>query len=78
MKNIPSKTVCDFFYVWFVVYAVLAVIALLFSLGAFGTKGLGPARFAIGIHGIITSGLAATFALFYYIICDRALLTRKE
>jgi hypothetical protein len=73
MKSIPSIAVCNFFYAWFVVYAIIVVISILFTIGVFSRK-LGPAGVAIGINGIITSLLAGTFALFYYIICDRALM----
>jgi hypothetical protein len=77
MKQIQSKTVCDFFYVFYVIYAALFVLSAFTTVGVFFyAKKLGPAGIAIAIQSLVGTALAATFALFYYIICDRALLGR--
>lgn len=74
-KKIPSTTVCNFFYIFYVLYAVLAVLALIATIGLFGmTKKLGAAGIASGFGYLLMMVLAATQALFFYLICDRALL----
>ena len=79
MKKIPSESVCNFFYFFFVVYAVLFVLALLTTIGVFSfTKKLGAAGIAIGLQGLVMTLIPGVFALFYYIICDRALLANKK
>jgi hypothetical protein len=79
IKNIPSETVCNFFYFFFVLYAVLAVLALITAIGGFvyGKK-LGPAGMLLGFQGLLITLIPAVFALFYYIICNRALLSDKR
>jgi hypothetical protein len=74
-KQIPSSTVCNFFYIFFVVYAVLAVLSLIATVGLFGmAKKLGAAGVASGVGYMFMMALAGTQALFFYLICDRALL----
>lgn len=79
IKNIPSESVCNFFYFFFVVYAVLAVLALVTTIGAFiyGKK-LGPAGYILAFQGMVLTFIPAVFSLFYYIICDRALLSKTK
>ena len=75
MKNIPSPLICNFFYVFYVIYAIMFVLSLLFTIGVFTySKKLGGAGIAIGIQSLIMTGLGGTAVLFYYLICDRALL----
>ena len=75
MKQIPSKTICDFFYVFYIVYAAIFVMVVLLTIGTFfSAKKLGMGGIAMGLQGIAMSLLAGTTALFYYLICDRALL----
>ena len=75
MQKISNTTVCNFFYFWFVVYAVFAVLALVLSISAFVTaKKLGAAGIVMGLQSVLTFGIATAFMCFYYIICDRALL----
>jgi hypothetical protein len=76
-RQIPSSTICNFFYAFFVIYAVLFVLSVAATIGAFGiTKKLGAAGVAIGIQGLIMTAIGGTMMLFYYLICDRALLAR--
>ena len=37
MKKFSNMTVCNFFYVWFIVYAVFALLALVLAVGTFMT-----------------------------------------
>ncbi len=78
-KAIPSETICNFFYAFFVLYAVILVLSVLtaFGLFTFG-KNMGNFGLMIGIQGILTSLIAGTMMLFYYLVCDRALLASKE
>ncbi len=79
MKQIPSESVCNFFYAFFIIYAILFVVSVLATVGVFGfMKKIGPAAIGMGIQGMITTALAGTMFLFYYLICDRALLKPKE
>lgn len=75
-KNISSETVCNFFYAFFVIYAVFAALTLTGTIGVLSLlklpKGLMVAQ---GLYGLLMFGLAATAALFHYLICDRALLS---
>jgi hypothetical protein len=76
-RQIPSSTICNFFYAFFVIYAVLFVLSILATVGVFGlTKKLGSAGIALGIQGLIMTAIGGTMMLFYYLICDRALLAR--
>ena len=75
MQQISSMTVCNFFYAWFIVYAVFFVLALLLVVGTFFTaKKLGAAGIAMGLQSVLTMLIAGSFMMFYYIICNRALL----
>ena len=81
MKSIPNESVCSFFYAFFVIYAVIAVLALVATLGIFGlAKKLNLGSFGItaGIGYLFAMILAGTQALFFYLICSRALLGKKE
>ena len=79
MKQIPSESICNFFYFFFIVYAVLFVLSILATIGVFTfTKKLGAAGIAIGLQGVIMTIIPGVFTLFYYIICDRALLATKK
>jgi hypothetical protein len=79
MKQIPSETVCNFFYAFFVIYAILFILSVVATLGIFGyMKKIGPAAIGMGVQGIIMTGVAGTMFLFYYLICDRALLANKS
>jgi uncharacterized RDD family membrane protein YckC len=79
MKQIPSETICSFFYAFYIVYAILFVLSLASTIGiiAFNKK-LGAAGIAVGIQGILMTAFGAVITLFYYLICDRALLATKK
>ena len=79
MKQIPSESICNFFYAFFVIYAVIAVLALVATIGFFGmAKKLGGYGVGAGIGYLFTMILAGTQALFFYLICDRALIAKKD
>ncbi len=78
-KKIPSWFICDWFYAFFVINAIvfaLVLIALLYIAMTFGSLLKG----AFGVqyfNSILTLIVAGTNALFFYIICNRALLEAK-
>lgn len=75
MKSIPSEVICSFFYVFFVVYAIFFVLSLVVLVGGMLVmKKGGLLAIVTGLQGVIITGIAGTMALFYYLICDRALL----
>jgi hypothetical protein len=78
MKAIPSESICNFFYFFFVFYAVIAIITVLGTIGVLAflrlPKGL---MLMSGFQSLVVAVLAATMALFHYLICDRALLATK-
>lgn len=78
MKEISSETICNFFYVFFVIYAIFFALAVVSTLVIFGNmKKLGPAAIGLGVQGVLMSGISGTLFLFYYLICERALLKKK-
>jgi hypothetical protein len=77
-KSISSRTVCNFFYAFYVVYMIIFVVSLITTISIFGCgKKLGLAGTLMGIQGLIITGVGATMMLFYYLICDRALLAKS-
>ena len=77
MKKFSNMTVCNFFYVWFIVYAVFALLALVLAVGTFmSVKKLDFAGVMFILQPVLMLLLATTFMMFYYIICDRSLLSK--
>ena len=74
-RQISNPMICNFFYWFYVVYAVLFVLCLLFTIGVFSnSKKMGKLGTIIGFNGLLTTFIGGTLMLFYYLICDRALL----
>jgi hypothetical protein len=71
---ISNVVVCDFYYIFFVIFAIFAAISVLGGLYIFATTKM-PFSQLIGVffNIILTGGLSATSALFLYLICDRSL-----
>jgi len=72
---ISDVVLCDFFYIFFIIFSIFAALSLLGGIYMFTTsaKMTFPMLFA-GIFNIIMSfGISGTSALFLYLICDRAL-----
>lgn len=75
MRQIPSSSICNFFYAFYVVYVILFLLALISTVSVFmTTKKLGAAGIALGLQGLVMTAIGGTAMLFYYLICDRALL----
>ncbi len=74
-KKISSNTVCTTYYYIFVIYAILAVLAVIGTIGIlFAYKLPKGLSVGLGFQGLLTAGIAATLALFQYLVCSRALL----
>lgn len=76
-KQISSEQVCSFFYAFSIVYAIIGSLGIAFGLwGLFFGKLPTSIILPYLIQIILTSGLAFITALFHYLICQRALLTK--
>lgn len=77
-KQISSQTICNFFYAFFVAYAIIAALGVVGLVASFMMlklpKGL---MIAQGFYGLLMIAIATTMALFHYLICDRALLASQ-
>lgn len=73
-RAIQSSTICNFFYAFFVIYAVIAVVSVVVFLGTIVfvdmPKGM---LLSQGFYGLIMISLSTTMALFNYLVCTRAL-----
>jgi glucan phosphoethanolaminetransferase (alkaline phosphatase superfamily) len=77
MKKFSNTTVCNFFYVFFVIYAVFSLLALVLAVGTFiSVKKLDFAGVMFILQPVLLLLLSTTFMMFYYIICDRTLLAK--
>ena len=71
-KGISNETICGYFYILFIVSAVLAGIVLLADIYIFA---LNPrAGFTLMLRSAPTVVLAVVNSLFLYVLCSRSLL----
>ena len=79
MKAIPSSTICNFFYFFFVLYAVILAVSVLGFAGIAVSPKLSKALSAPNTMSLLlVSVVAATQMLFFYLICSRSLLEVKH
>jgi hypothetical protein len=72
--SISDAMVCRWFYVFFVIYAVLAVLSLFGGLFSFVMKGLPlSVRMMIGSGYFLTFVVAGVGSLFMNLMCERSL-----
>ena len=72
--KIPSAVICNYFYVFFIIFAVWAALSLLGGVWIFATTKMSFGMLIAFIFNILLSfGISATSALFLYLICERAL-----
>ena len=72
--KIPSGVICNYFYVFFIIFAVWAALSLLGGVWIFATSKMSIGMLIAVIFNILLSfGISATSALFLYLICERAL-----
>ena len=79
MQQISNSTVCNFFYFFFILYAVIFVFSLILVVGTLlSLKKFGPMEISLSVQTLVTTFIAGSFMMFYYIICDRALMPLKN
>ena len=77
-KQISSEQVCTFFYAFFIIYVVLGVLGLTSGLWSiFVNKMPSSIMLPLLIQLIIQSSILFVSALFHYLVCQRALLSKE-
>lgn len=75
MATIPNTLICNFYYTFFIVYAIILGLTVFSFIGIlFMAKGNKIIQITSGIQMLIAVALAGTAVLFNYLICSRALL----
>ena len=74
-NKISNSLICNYFYIFFVIFAVWAALALFGGLMIFASRSKMTfgMLIAVIINVLLSFGISATTALFLYLICDRAL-----
>ncbi len=74
-KQISSPTVCQFFYVLAVAYAVFTVLGLIsYFFGVSALKGVDPGmKFLISLLYSFSALVVLTFYFFMFLLCDRSI-----
>lgn len=73
-KAISSETVCNFYYAFFVFYAVVSILVVVSTIAMLSSVKLPMGMLVMsGLQSLIVFALAAASALFHYLVCDRAL-----
>lgn len=75
-KAISSETICNFFYAFYVIYAVIGVVAVLGFISLLFGNLPKNILFVTVVQNLLVLALAITAALFHYLVCSRALLSR--
>lgn len=76
-KQITSEQVCSFFYAFAIVYVIIAVLSFIIAIVLlFRSKSPFHVFLPTLINFVITGSLAFITALFHYLICQRALLSK--
>ena len=72
--KIPSSMICNYFYVFFVIFSVWAGLSLIGGVWIFATTKMTIGVLVAVVFNVLLSfGISATTALFLYLICERAL-----
>lgn len=72
--KIADSVLCNYFYVFFLIFSVWAGLSLLGGVWIFATTKMSVGMLIGVIFNILLSfGISATSALFLYLICERAL-----
>jgi hypothetical protein len=73
--KISNSLICNYFYVFFLIFAIWAVLALFGGLWIFASRSKMTFGMLIAliINVLLSFGISATTALGLYLICDRAL-----
>jgi hypothetical protein len=74
VKAIPSGMVCQWFYVFFWIYASLAVLTVVVGTGLLGAYKLPLGlKLGLGFSYFLALAIQSVFMLFFYIMCDRSI-----
>jgi hypothetical protein len=72
--TITSRVICDYFYIFFVIFSVMAAISFIGGVYIFTTTKMPfGILMAIIFNILLSGGVYSITALFLYLICDRAL-----
>ena len=72
--TISNSVLCNYFYVFFLVFSIWAGLSLIGGIWIFATTKMTIGMLMAIIFNILLSfGISATSALFLYLICERAL-----
>lgn len=72
--TIASHVICDYFYIFFVIFSVMAAISFIGGVYIFTTTKMPfGILMAIIFNILLSGGVYSITALFLYLICDRAL-----
>jgi uncharacterized membrane protein YcgQ (UPF0703/DUF1980 family) len=75
MDQIPNYAICNFFYAFYVVYAVIFALSVLHIVYIFVVVKKFDLSHGIMLgSGFFTMALALVLTLFHYLVCDRALI----
>lgn len=77
---ISDVVICDYFYIFFVIFSIFAALSLLGGIYMFtmSNKMSLQMLLAVVFNTVMTFGISCTSALFLYLICDRALKPNYE
>jgi len=76
-NQIPNYAICNFFYFFYVVYAVIFAFAVLQVVYIFAVVKKFDLMNGIMLgSGLFTMALALVLTLFHYLVCDRALINK--
>jgi hypothetical protein len=76
-NQIPNYAICNFFYAFYVVYAVIFAFAVLQIVYIFAVvKKFNLSHGIMLGSGFFTMALALILTLFHYLVCDRALMDK--
>jgi hypothetical protein len=72
--KISDKTLCGYFYIFFIIFSIWAALSLLGGVWVFATTKMAFSMLiGVMINILLSFGISATSALFLYLICERAL-----
>jgi hypothetical protein len=77
MQNIPSTVICQYFFVIFVIVAVLASLVVVSDIMRLLTPKNKGGVFSL-LKSLVVLALPVVNALFLYILCSRSLLEGKK
>ena len=77
---ISDVVICDYFYIFFVIFSVFAALSLLGGIYMFTMSNKMSLQMLIAVvfNTVMTFGISCATALFLYLICDRALKPKYE